>query len=75
MGELVRMPTEHDPLLSKRRLAAYFGCSPRTIQRWMQEGLPSQMIDGKRRFRLSEATAWAETRRAGQAHRRESVST
>ena len=58
MGDLVQLPVRHNPLLSKKQLARHFRCSERTIERMVSQGLPSEMIEGARYFRLQAATEW-----------------
>lgn len=49
--------------VDKRGLAAHLGCSVRWIEERLADGMPSAMIAGRRKFRISEAEAWLE--RAG----------
>lgn len=58
MGDVVQLPVAHEVWLTKRKLAAHWGVSPRTIERMMAAGLPSVYRSGKRRFRLSSAEQW-----------------
>lgn len=59
-----------DPLLSKRELSKHpeVRRSPRWIEQRVGEGMPSQLIDGKRMFQLGEVIDWlaerGRTRRA-----------
>ena len=59
-----------DPLLSKRQIARHpeVRRSPRWIEQRVGEGMPSQLIDGKRMFQLGEVIDWlaerGRTRRA-----------
>lgn len=59
--------TGFDPEMSKSRLASLWGCSRKTIERYMDpaytgpkgiEPLPSVVTPYGRRFRLSEVNAW-----------------
>lgn len=47
-----------EPWLSKRQIAAHFGFSIRWVELRVHEGMPSQMIGGRRRFRVSECETW-----------------
>lgn len=44
--------------MSKRQVAGYFGYSTRWVELRVREGMPSQMIGGHRKFRLSECEVW-----------------
>lgn len=59
-GRLIRMPLRpgSEPWLSKRQLAAYFGFSTRWVELRVREGMPSEVIGGRRRFRVSECEEW-----------------
>ena len=60
MGEVVRLPRRPgaEPWLSKRQLADYFGFSSRWVELRLREGMPSEVIGGRRRFRVSECEEW-----------------
>jgi hypothetical protein len=74
-AHVLRFParTDFDPELSKRELARMWGCSTKTIERYIDAGytqprglrpLPSFTTPlGRRRFRLSEVEAWRAERR------------
>ena len=62
MGELVQFPRLHNRLVSKAQLARHWRCSPRTIERRVHEGLPSELIEGCRYFRLAVAEDWRRRR-------------
>jgi hypothetical protein len=47
---------------SKREIAAHYGLSLRTIERWQFDGCPSRLIGGVRRFLISEVELWLATR-------------
>ena len=49
--------------LDKRGLAEHYSCGVRWIEQRVAEGMPSEMIAGKRKFRVSETDPWLE--RAG----------
>jgi hypothetical protein len=55
----------------KRAIAAYFGCSVRSIERRMVEGMPHAEILGRAKFRVPEVEPWLEEhgylKRKGQA--------
>jgi predicted DNA-binding transcriptional regulator AlpA len=51
-----------EPWLTKKQLAAHFGYSTRWVELRVREGMPSKLIGGRRRFRLSEVEAWIEER-------------
>lgn len=59
-GRLIRMPLRagSEPWLSKRQIAAHFGFSTRWVELRVRKGMPSQLIGGHRRFRISECEAW-----------------
>jgi hypothetical protein len=65
-GQLLQLPRRpgHDPELTYAQLAAHHGVSKRYLQAPAAEGMPSCGLDyaGRRRFRLSEATAWLDAR-------------
>lgn len=56
--------------LDKRGIAAYFGCSIRSIEKRMQEGMPHAEILGRAKFKPHECESWLEEhgdlRRKGQ---------
>lgn len=65
LAEVIRLPTRHDPLLTKRQLALTLRVSVRTIERYMERGMPvAQTICGERHFRLSAVREWMEGRSA-----------
>ena len=53
-----------EPWLSKRQVAGHFGYSIRWIELRVREGMPSQMIGGQRKFRLTECELWLTERGA-----------
>lgn len=65
-AQVIELPRryEHDPELTYIQLAAARGVSKRFLQLRFREGMPSCGLDyaGRRRFRLSEATAWLDAR-------------
>ena len=44
--------------MSKRQVAGHFGYSTRWVELRVKDGMPSQMIGGHRKFRLSECELW-----------------
>ncbi len=64
LAEVIPFPTSFEPYVSKRQLANYLSCSESTVKNRMRDGLPSYMIGGQRRFRLSEVESWLRERRA-----------
>lgn len=52
--------TTLEPWVDKKGLAQFFGCSVRWIESRIQEGMPSAIIAGKRKFRASECEEWLE---------------
>ena len=51
-----------DPWLTKQQLAKAIQFAPRTIERWMQDGLPCRYFGSRPRFRMSQVDAWFEAR-------------
>ena len=51
-----------EPWVSEEVVARHFGVSDRTVRRWRQEGMPSRLIGGARRYRISACEAWHERR-------------
>ena len=50
-----------DPWLTKQQVAEALQFHPRTIERWMQDGLPYRRFGGHPRFRMSQIEAyWAD---------------
>jgi hypothetical protein len=60
MGEVVpfRRRPGSEPWLSRRQVAAYFGFSTRWVELRVREGMPSEVIGGRRRFRASDCEEW-----------------
>lgn len=61
-----RRQSAFEPLLTKKQLALHLGFSPRWIELRMRDGLPSLMVGGRRRYRVSEVTAWLNERAEAQ---------
>lgn len=57
-----RYPAGREPWVGKRDLARHLGRSTRWVERMVGEGMPSQMIGGRRGFRVGECEAWIEER-------------
>jgi hypothetical protein len=58
---VIRFPmraTNWEPLLTKRQLASHFQMSTRWVELRMAEGMPSELISGRRRYRLSAVNGW-----------------
>jgi hypothetical protein len=49
-----------EPWLDKRGLAQHLSCSVRSIEAARAEGMPSAVIFGRRKFRVSEVEHWLE---------------
>jgi len=68
MGQLVRLSTRAEPLLTKTELADHLRYSERWIEMQMRDrGMPYMKGDGRGarvRFRLSEVEAWMMRRSA-----------
>lgn len=47
-----------EPWITEPALAHHFGVSTRTVRRWRDDGMPSRLIGGSRRYRISEAETW-----------------
>ena len=54
--------TGAEPWLSKAEVAAHYGFTPRTVERWVFDGCPSRLLGGRRRFLLSEVDDWLNRR-------------
>ena len=68
------MSASSEPWLDKRGLAAHLGCSVRSIEYAVRDGMPSAVIFGRVKFRASEVERWLEQtgrleRRGGGADR------
>ena len=61
-GRVIALSARSEPWVSKAQLAAYLGRSTRWIELMARQGFPSQMIGGRRAYRLSEVDAWARQR-------------
>lgn len=53
-----RYRQEREPVLSKRALAMALGRSTRWVELRVNEGMPSELIARRRRFRLSAVRKW-----------------
>lgn len=66
MGQVIQFPRkDHGLVLTKKQLAAYLRCSTKSVERRVSEGMPSFMVGGLRRFRLSDVEAWLEGKNDG----------
>jgi len=62
LAQVIQFPPrgDFDPWLNKAQVAAHLCLSVRTVERFVAEqGLPSRMVGGQRRFKLSEVEEWA----------------
>lgn len=55
-----------EPYKNKQQVAAFFGVSVRTVERWVNSGCPVLRLGGeglgkRPRFRLSDVSAWIDT--------------
>jgi phage terminase Nu1 subunit (DNA packaging protein) len=50
------------PLMTKAELATAMRVSVRTVERWMQQGLPTRSIGENTRFNRAEAASWLRAR-------------
>ena len=55
-------PQHVEPWLTKRQLAVHLGFSTRWVELRLREGMPSRLMGGCRRFRLSEVEGWVDAR-------------
>jgi hypothetical protein len=53
-----------EPWLTEAVIARHYSVSARTVRRWRAQGMPSRMLGGSRRFRLSEVERWHAERSA-----------
>ena len=51
-----------EPWFTKRQLAVHLGFSTRWVELRLREGMPSRLMGGCRRFRLSEVEEWIDAR-------------
>jgi hypothetical protein len=68
-GVVVPFPVRHDEAgkpweawVDEETAARHFTASDRTIRRWRALGMPSRLMGGLRRYRLSECEAWHQAR-------------
>ena len=47
-----------DSWVSEIVIARHYNVSARTVRRWRAQGMPSRLLGGSRRFRLSEVESW-----------------
>jgi hypothetical protein len=57
-GRVIPFPREG--LVKKAALADHFQVSPRTVERWVADGMPCHRLGGSVRYRISECEAWLE---------------
>ncbi len=53
-----------EPWVSEAVIARHYDVSERTVRRWRAQGMPSRMLGGWRRFRLSQVESWHAERSA-----------
>ena len=58
MGEVINLYTKSEPWLTKRQLSSCIGFSKRWIETQTSRGMPSKMVAGQRRYRLSVCEDW-----------------
>lgn len=51
-----------EPWLAKPQMAAHLGMSVRWLEQQTAAGMPSVLIGGRRRYRVSEVEAWLRNR-------------
>jgi hypothetical protein len=51
-----------EPWVDESAIARHFDVSTRTVRRWRADDMPSRLIGGSRRFRVSEVEGWHEAR-------------
>lgn len=47
-----------EPWVDWKKVAAHFDVSRSTVKRWTEKGMPSSLLAGRRRYRLSECEDW-----------------
>ena len=60
MATIIPFParTGFEPWVTKKQLARHLGVSTRWIELRQREGLPSELLAGRRRYRISHVEAW-----------------
>jgi hypothetical protein len=53
-----------EPWVSEAVIARHYDVSARTVRRWRAQRMPSRLLGGSRRFRLSEVERWHTERSA-----------
>jgi hypothetical protein len=62
LRELARLiAAGSEPWLDRKALAAHLGCSLRSIDYRVEEGMPYATVMGRPKFKASEVEAWLET--------------
>jgi hypothetical protein len=63
-GQVLRFPRRYvdgelwESWVDEHALARHFSVSTRTVRRWRSTGMPSLLVGGVRRYRISEAERW-----------------
>ena len=60
--QLIKLASSNgtEPWLDKKKLAAHYSCSVRSIERTLAEGMPHAVIYGRAKFKVSEVEPWLE---------------
>jgi hypothetical protein len=53
-----------EPWVDEKVLARHFGVTGRTVRNWRAAGMPSRLIGGARRYKISDAESWHELQEA-----------
>ncbi len=75
-GQVVRLPSRGDPLLTKKQLGTLLGRSERWVELKVKEGMPVEEATdryGRRRYNLRLVQAWLNEGRAKAARREDRV--
>jgi excisionase family DNA binding protein len=62
MPKRARVTRYQDPLLCKKRIAGALRVSVRTVERWIDDGLPTRNVFGAVRFNPYDVTDWLKMR-------------
>ena len=63
-AEVIPLPVRRhtEPMLTKQQLALHYGFTTRWVELRTREGMPSTLIGGRRRYRISEVETWLQSR-------------